>query len=284
MRNPISLLTAAGIFLLGAALDAAPAYASLLSYVSSKGANTGNCASPSAPCLTLQYALGQTVAGGQIRAIDAGNFGVISITKSITITGVPGASILRGNSGDAVTISAGVNGIVYLRGFEIDGLGVALDGIRVNSAASVTIADCVVRRVTADGIAVVPSSGSTTVIISNTLVSNNGNFGIEFVPSSPGVVKATVSQTTTTNNGFAGVLVSPGATAMIVDSFAINNSIDGFRASGAGAVMRLARSVATNNGTGVDFLSGSTVRSYGDNKIDGNGTDVSATIPIIPSR
>ena len=46
--------------------------------------------------------------------------------------------------------------------------------------------------------------------------------------------------------------------------------------------MRLARSVATANGTGVIVFS--TVQSYGDNDINGNGTDVSGTRTSVATK
>ena len=49
-------------------------------------------------------------------------------------------------------------------------------------------------------------------------------------------------------------------------------------------MMRLGRSTASGNGNGVLVGSGSTVFSYGDNKIDGNTTDVNGTLTSLPSR
>jgi len=282
-RHLTASATVVSLSLVGC-LAAFSAQAGTVSFVSSKGTNTGNCSSPASPCLTFQYALGQTSAGGVIKALDPGNYWSVIINKSITLTGVPGASIYRFSTGDAVTINAGANGVVYLRDLEIDGFGVALGGVRLTSGKSLTIENCVVRRVAADGVAIVPSSGNTTVTISNSLISNTGNMGVELVPSGAATVKGAVSQTILANNGFAGILVSPGATAMITDTSALNNATDGFRAVGAGATMRVGRSVATNNGTGVDNVSGATVQSYGDNKIDGNAADVSGSFTVIPMR
>ena len=88
-------------------LGAAPARASSpVTFVSGKGADTGTCASPAAPCRTFQFALGQTSAGGEIKALDPAPYGPVTITNSISITGVEGASINR-PSGDHITIKRG---------------------------------------------------------------------------------------------------------------------------------------------------------------------------------
>jgi hypothetical protein len=65
-------------------------------------------ASPYAPCRTFQFALSQTSPGGEIKALDPAPYGVVVITKSISITGVEGAGIFRiFGAADAITINAG---------------------------------------------------------------------------------------------------------------------------------------------------------------------------------
>jgi hypothetical protein len=50
--------------------------------------------------------------------------------------------------------------------------------------------------------------------------------------------------------------------------------------------LRLGRSVATGNGNGLFILPGSTLSSYGDNKVDGNTIDVGGpgTLAIIANH
>jgi hypothetical protein len=282
MRNRSNIATAIGIVSLAACVVASPAWAgSSVTFVSGKGSDSGSCASPATPCRTFNYAYGKTNADGEIKTLDAGNFSSVSIAKSITITGVPGASIHMTAAGTAITID-NPDAVVSLRGLEINGRGVGTHGVVVASAKAVSIVDCIVRRVGADGISISPSTGAVSATISDTISSNNGNFGVQFVPGAGASVKATVDHTTTNDNGFAGILVSPGATVMIVDSIANNNAVDGFRASGgATSVLRITRSVATGNPTGLDNVTSATVQSYGYNKIFGNGVDKSGTITVM---
>lgn len=278
---------AAGFLSLLALLGAQSAQAGFVSFVSSKGVDSGNCASPASPCRTFQYALGQTNGFGEIKTLDPGNYSPVLINKSVTISGVPGAGITRTTAGNAIAINAGASAIVNLRGLEINGLGLATNGIRLERGVTLNIADCVIRRIAADGISVVPGSGLTTVTITDTISSNNGNFGIQFVPSGSGQVRASLSHVITNNNGFSGVLASPGSTVTIVDSEASFNVSDGFRASGTDTTtMRIGRSSATGNDIGVNNVSNAAVlRSYGDNKITGNtSAEVSGTFTVIPMR
>jgi hypothetical protein len=283
MRNIFTSAAVGAIAL--AALGAAPAMAgSAVTFVSGKGTDAGTCASPATPCRTFNFALSQTNANGEIKTLDPAHYGFTSIDKSVTITGVPGAGILMSAPGTAITINNAA-AVVSLRGLEINGRGVGTRGITVIKAKAVNIVDCTVRRFGADGISISPAGGAVSATISNTISSDNGNFGIEFVPGSGASVLASVDHTTTNNNGFAGILVSPHATVMISDSIANNNSIDGFRASGdATSKMYLARSVASGNGTGIHNVTSATVKSFGDNKVFGNGTEVDGAVLVVPSK
>jgi hypothetical protein len=285
MRRHALVSALAGFASLAAIAAASPALAGSVSYVSAKGTDNGNCGLATAPCRTFAYALTQTNASGEIKVLDPGFYNPVTISKSVTITGVPGAGITMTAANTAITINAGANGIVNLRGIEINGQGIGLAGISVITAKAVNIVDCVVRRVLADGISVSPDSGAVSATISNTISSNNGNFGMQFVPGSGASVKASIDGSTTNDNGFAGVLVSPRASVMITDSNANNNVVDGFRASGdAASLMWLGRNVATGNSVGIDNVTSASVRSFGDNKVIGNATNTSGAIVIVANK
>src|SRR5262249_41797027 len=90
-------------------------------WVSGVGDDANPC-SRTAPCKTFAGAISKTAAGGEISVLDPGGFGAVTITKSISITndGAGEAGILAsGTSG--ITINAGANDIINLRGIVIDG-------------------------------------------------------------------------------------------------------------------------------------------------------------------
>ena len=110
MSKLFSPLTIAGAFASLTFLGAAPALAaSSVTFVSGKGADSGTCASPANPCRSFQFAFGQTSAGGEIKALDPAHYGRVTITNSISITGVEGASRTLNSATDAITINAGPN-------------------------------------------------------------------------------------------------------------------------------------------------------------------------------
>lgn len=82
--------SAAAVFVL-TCLAAAPAHAApSVTYVSGKGIDTGTCATPATACRTFQFAVNQTVAGGEVKAIDPAEYGPVATNKSISLTGVQG--------------------------------------------------------------------------------------------------------------------------------------------------------------------------------------------------
>ena len=68
----------------------------------STGIDQGTCPR-TAPCLTFTYAVGQTPAGGEVVALDAGGFGPVTITKSITISSGGPARAYIGNVSQGTT-------------------------------------------------------------------------------------------------------------------------------------------------------------------------------------
>lgn len=112
---------------------------------------TGNDANPctrTLPCATFAAAFALTDAGGEIDAIDAGNYGVIAINKAITIDGGTGnvASILIAG-GIGISIAAGVNDAVILRNISLNGrqLGGSI-GIHYASGGVVVLDNVTIER------------------------------------------------------------------------------------------------------------------------------------------
>ncbi len=89
MSKSLRPLAVAGALLSLSCFGAAPARAlSHVTFVSDKGTDTGSCASPADACRSFKFALGQTTPGGEIKALDPADYGGVTITKAISITGV----------------------------------------------------------------------------------------------------------------------------------------------------------------------------------------------------
>lgn len=137
--NRTAIVITAGLAL-AAALSAAPAQAlNNRSFVSAQGSDGNPCTAPS-PCRSYQTAHDSTNAGGEVVTLDSAGFGLVTITKSLTISsiGVEGAiTTLSGQT--AVTIAAGASDIVKLNGLTLIGGNAGTTGILVQSAGSVVI-------------------------------------------------------------------------------------------------------------------------------------------------
>ena len=106
-----------------AALAATPAQAqSNRTFVSGNG-DDGNPCTNTFPCRTFSFALTQTNAGGEITTMDAAGYGLVTIDKAISITndGAGEAGISTGSAVNGITVSAGVNDVVNLRGLTLIG-------------------------------------------------------------------------------------------------------------------------------------------------------------------
>src|SRR5262249_22711605 len=147
------------------------------------------------PCRTFQKAHDNTIASGEITVLDAGSYGSVTITKNISIIndGVGEAGTLVSGGGVGITVNAGSNDRVSLRGLTIKGLDPIYggsNGIKFNSGASLTIENCAIRNMNGDGIEVLPSIPANTTLtftMSNTFVSDNGGGnGIYVAPAGQG--------------------------------------------------------------------------------------------------
>jgi hypothetical protein len=279
MTKNLTWLAAGMIALLAASSAALAVGTASRTFVSGVGSDTGSCPLAT-PCRTFAYALTQTAPSGEIIVLSSAGYGAVTITQAVSIINTSNFAGVTVASGNGITINAGPSDIVVLRGITVDGVGTGTNGILLNSGGVLSMVNCIVQNFTNQGVLVAPTSGTTKVDISNTIASGNTSSGIFFNPTGSATVKGTISQATTNNNLSVGIFLLGAATATVVDSIASNNFY-GF-ATNSGGVMRLGRSVASANNTGV--LVGTTVYSYGDNKIDGNTTDVSGSLTSLPSR
>jgi hypothetical protein len=290
-----SSTVAAALLILGLA---APAYAlSNRAWVSGHGTDAPGCATPAHPCRTFQYVHDNIIApGGEIDVLDPAGYGPVTIAKALSIVNdgagtaglQPGGNFVSG----VITINAGWNDAITLRGLTIDGFGFSSgSGVLLNSGGRLTIDNCFVFNFNNTGINIAPRLATPVnvfVAISNTIVAESvGNpaYGIELLPTLMANVTAEISHTTAIGIGGAGVFLRPlddaHASATIVDSVLAMNGFGVEVFGNPNHVVRIGHSVLTANGIGVQ--NDGTALSYGDNEIDSNGTNVNGTpLTVIP--
>lgn len=254
------------------------------------------------PCRSFTGAQTVTDDGGEIVALDAAGYGVVTITKSIGITANPGFYAgITAATGTAVTIAtAGVK--VVLRGLNINGTGGA-NGIVMTDGAALSIENCVISNFTASGVFVNVAGASARISGSlfrgnfdavwlangNLDVTNTKAYGFErtgflIFPqagTSIGTMAVTDSVASEGVVGLAVVAAPPSIARMTATRVtATMNSTNGLRADGLGAgspVLSVSSSVVTGNAVGW-FQSGTAVlESHNNNVLRNNDTASSGT-------
>ena len=278
-------------------------------WVSGSGADTGTCVI-TAPCRTFAYAHSQTNNNGSINVLSSGHFGPLTITKSISIVaqGVE-AAIISGAGGAGIIVQAGA-GIVSLRGLTIDLRGGANHGISFVSGGALHVHDCVIRGVD-NGIEFTPASGFIELSVSNSVIANYGDTGINIFPTGTARVKARLDRVQMENAQFHGLGVrgdsttaavtvvvrdsvmdggagtgisvvenGVGTTTVMIERSTIMHYVHGIASSGAGATVRIGDSTVTANGSFGFFNGSGAIVSYETNRVNGNGNDGAATSTV----
>ena len=262
-------------------------------YVSGTG-NDSNPCSATSPCLTFAAALALTTAGGEIYVLNSANYGPVTINKAVTITSEGAMGGVLATSGTAITISAGPTDVVNLRGLDIDGGNTGSVGVQFNSGQALNVQKSVIHNFSSSGINFAPS-GTSTLLVSDITVTNNGSNGISLsnnatgalsrlIASKNGVgilafgsgVSLTVTDTITGNNTYG--IGASSAAVMVRNSTASNNLVGIF--ADQSAVVRVTQSTITANGTGWQATNNGQVVSFGNNTLTGNATDGAATTTV----
>ncbi len=269
-------------------------------WVSTKG-DDGNSCSYSAPCRTFAGALPRIASGGEIDVLDSGDFGPLTINKSVSVISAGPLGGIQAGTGNAITINAGPNDKVVLRGLTLDGLGTGTTGVSFVSGGPLYVENCTINNFLW-GVDFAPTNGSGKLWITDSIVRNNGfasgggvhliaTTGPGFAASIDGLraegngagVKAesrgtvTIRNSFSTSNGWAGFTAytpSGGSVQMLVEnSVSTHNGTIGVQSNGSGATVTLSNVVVTDNPTGLGIFNGGAILSFGNNRVQGNATN-----------
>ena len=244
-----------------------------LSWVSQRSGNDTFPCGITNPCKTFQGAYAKTNSGGIIKALDAGEYGQILISKPIIIDG----------NGVGATIEATTN-----LGVQVANVGpVEIRNLVIHVPASCS--NCI-------GIDVVSPTSATSVSIEDVSITGAPPYGVFMAGSSP--LHATIHGLTVTGASNYGIY-AVGATATISDSI-IRYSTVGIQLTavavvtqalierskmiangtglvvqndGATATARISDCVITDNTTGVSTIGGGQIITFRNNTWAGNTND-----------
>jgi hypothetical protein len=255
-------------------LCATPVFAQATrTWVSGVGDDANPC-SRTAPCKTFAGAISKTAANGVISVLDPGGYGVVTITKGITIDGggIEGSIIGTGTTG--IIVNAGNSDHVILRNLTIYGTGTGVIGIRVMGLTGQTTVDhCLV---TGFGTGL-DHNAAGNVYVYDSAFTDNSSFGA-VIRQGRGTFEGVLFD----HNTFDALRVTAGAGATVRRGTASGHSNVAFSAVGAGATLVVDDSLLANNAYGVGAMSGGSM-TVGNSTVSGSTTqgvyfDVGSTL------
>jgi hypothetical protein len=299
-RIGLSALTAS-LLALGVGLDAAQAQSRV--FVAAQGSD-GNPCSFALPCRTFQHAHDVVAANGEIDVLDPAGYGLLTISKAISIQGhgFAGISVPAANAG--IQVVAGANDQVHLNGLLIDGGGVGTHGIVFDSGRRLTLENCIVRNMTGNGLwflSVAPLTAPQGFGVSNSYFSDNGGDGIHVNTESAGNVRGTIDRTVMSHNHSKGLTMDGSAgtgllnvavtdsvfednengffvksasgqsdTRLLVTRTLVANNITAIETFGTNARLWLVQNTVMGNADAFIVGTGSVINSFGDNSFAAN--------------
>ena len=286
-------------------LSAAPAHAQTATrtWVSGDGDDSSPLCTRSLPCKTFAGAIAKTARDGEISVLDPGPYGTVTITKSITINGTPGAGygsmiVTGGTTGVVINITDATDTrrTVRLNWLDINGAGLGANGIRIASGnlpdTSIVVENTVIDGMTARGISDERANGGK-LVVTDTVVRHTLGSGIQIAPTGDRI-DATLSNVRVHNAAVAGLTANGASKVMIgnsvfsgstfgldieqnnTEALADNVTLSGNATGmfvGAGATLRLSNSNVAFNGT----LVNGTIQSHSTNRFMGNGAGGTVT-------
>lgn len=187
-------------------------------WVSGVGDDVNPC-SRTAPCKTFAGALSKTAPNGEIRVLDPGGYGAVTIAKPITIVADGDLGTILAALTNGVIISPSftpAGGRVILRGIKINGNGNGLNGVRVLGNAKVLIEDVAIEKFTQNGVDVQGPAG-TRVFLNRVTVTQTNN-GVFVSGASAAANTVFIDDSLFDNNTVAAVNVGATSTVVLNDS------------------------------------------------------------------
>lgn len=287
-------------------LSSAALAQNIRSAVSVTGLDTNSCTVLN-PCRTISAALARTNPLGEIVVLASGGYSPFTIDKSVSIISPGGIhAALSPTTGAGITVDGLIN--VNLRNLWINSLG-GEKGILVLNAAQVVVENCTILgtvvglslesssdgylsvkdsfiRQNFHGIVLQPAGGSHQVTIDRARLEGNYNNGFRSALITGTTMIRSVVRDSVVTSGFRGITalnVGQGSIETNVENCVVaSNSSVGLGADGTGVITRVSQTYITNNGVGVLSENDGEIRSFGNNRIEGNTVEgtFTDTIPL----
>lgn len=138
-------------------------------WVSAVGDDVNPC-SRTAPCATFAGAIANTQAGGEISVLDPGDYGPVTITKAITLSGDGTlAHVVVSTGVNGVNVQAGANDVVILRNISFSNDG-GVHGISFTSGKRLIIDRCSIVGMAQSGVEAALTADATLTVLDTSIV------------------------------------------------------------------------------------------------------------------
>ena len=233
-------------------------------YVSTAGSDIKPC-TRAEPCRTFQVAIDHVTSGGEVVALDSGEFGPVIISKSVTLSGEGvHATITQETAGaDAITLKTLSTMTVTLRALTILGVGTAGQGITLNnyvssgnqirpySVAALYVEDCVIDGFTKQGIVFAPVPLGQ-LFVSDSSIRNCALYGLVVVGGQTTLsAQASIERTRLEHNGAAGLITTAGVSQTTIGNSVLSGNGMGVSTGGLPSEVNINNCLIANNGTGI---------------------------------
>jgi len=250
--------------------------------------------------------------------MDSGHFGPVIITQSVSIVNAVAGTATNIGGYDAngtpflasITIVAGADGVVTVRGFVLNGLDFQTNvvGVLINNASQVNIENCLILNNSLAGIDVSPNIDGTSqtlatsfnvkikdstltgngagiriapttatpinVVVDRTEIDNNAGGGMKADGTSGGPITVSISGSSISMNPGNGVnAVGPSNNVIINlnNDVIASNGTAGVQANGANAAVLVSNtSILDNTAGATSAVGGGRILTYGNNRVVGS--------------
>jgi len=168
------------MFLLLSCMFALALVADAQTWVSNVGSDSNAC-TEAAPCKTFQRAVSVTPLYGQVRVLNAGDYGPVVLNQSIQIDGGGLASITVSGSGASAAILVNTSGgVVQIHNLSVHGYAGATQGIHAQGYGGLDIDNVQVTGIAGNCISA-SSLGPVDLVIKDTTIENCSTNGISLL-------------------------------------------------------------------------------------------------------
>jgi hypothetical protein len=230
--------------------------ASLLTFVSITGTDSGSCTAAQ-PCRTVDFALQVTASSGQVNCLDpqySGGGGSDEFTAPFVVT-IDCPGVVQPFVGGLPLLSfGGANEVVKIRNLTISGAAGGYPAISFTGSGTLILENCVFENFSGVALDIEPN-GPFNLVITKSRMSNSAS-GLLIKPASGGSVTATFDGVTIADNTGGGVktdTTNGSVTVDISNSTISKNAGNGLNAvsgaSGQNNMLNLSHDVIVSNGS-----------------------------------